>query len=162
MVGAVFLASLLQPLPVLAERQLDSGLLAQVIPSLVQYFHWKDRAATNISICTLGTDGVGDAIAKQNIPHITVHKHPDYNHLSDCHILYISDSEAGNMDEILWKIKSQQIISISSISGFAARGGIMQFITKDNKLSFRFNIKAAKAAKVVIASDFLSISELVE
>src|SRR6267154_357061 len=51
-----------------------------------------------------------------------------------CHILFISRSEAGRLDEILPRLKNRSVLTVSDIDRFAARGGIIRFINEKNRI----------------------------
>ena len=45
--------------------------------------------------------------------------------------------------------------------GFALRGGMIQFITEQNRIRFRINLKTARAAHLQISSRLLELAEVV-
>ena len=57
-------------------------------------------------------------------------------------------------------VKGRSILTVSEIEGFAKRGGIIRFITENNKIRFRINFEAAKAANLIISSKLLKMSEI--
>ena len=144
-------------------RNLDSQLTARIVSSLVQYLKWKERDyKNNVTICTLGLDGVGNAIQRLGLSNIKVINQPDLSALVGCHIVYISITEQENLSELLWKIKQYQIVSVSQMPGFVEAGGTIQIMTEVNKLSFKVNVTTAKNAKVVIDPDLMNDAGIVQ
>lgn len=152
----------LYPINAIPQPRLSSDLLANIVVALTKYLKWKEKDyKDNITICTLGSDGVGDAInriASSQGQNITVKNQPDISALSKCMIVYISITEEGNADEILWRTKSKQILSVSAIQGFKEMGGIVQIVQDYNKVYFRFNVKSARNSQIIIDSDLLNMS----
>jgi len=87
-----------------------------------------------------------------------------YRKLSDvkaCHILFIAQSESDHMRQILDDLRGRNILTVSDADGFAAQGGMIQFLTEKNKIRLRINADAAKAADVTISSKLLRSAEIV-
>ena len=78
-----------------------------------------------------------------------------------CHILFISQSEAGRLDQIFSSLKDRKILTVGDTEGFAQRGGIVRFLTEKNKIRLRINLDAAKAASLTISSKSLRAAEVV-
>ena len=78
--------------------------------------------------------------------------------LKGCNILFVSTSEAAHLDEIFRLVKGQPILTIGEMSGFAQRGGIINFIVEDNKVRFEINADAAKQADINISSRLLALA----
>lgn len=135
--------------------------IADIASSLVQYVKWKNRDYGKINFCTVGLDTVGDAVKKMSIDDFKVIKNPSNTDLPLCHVIYISESEAKNTDEMLWKIKDNDTITISLIKGFAKMGGVIELVIESDKLSFKINVTSAKKAHVIIKSDLLAMAEIV-
>jgi len=56
------------------------------------------------------------------------------------------------LEEIFARLKGRSILTVGDIDGFAKQGGMIRFITEKNKVRFRINLEAAKAAKLTISS----------
>lgn len=82
--------------------------------------------------------------------------------MRDCDILFISSSESAHVDEILHSVHGLPVLTIGEMPGFAARGGIINFILEDNKVRFEVNVDAAKQANINISSRLLSLAKIVQ
>ncbi|MGV3771346.1 MAG: YfiR family protein [Verrucomicrobiales bacterium] len=80
---------------------------------------------------------------------------------SECHILYLAPSEAANMDKLIKGVAGKPVLTVSDIETFARRGGMIRFITENNKIRFRINNAAAQKAGLTISSKLLRLAELV-
>jgi len=55
-------------------------------------------------------------------------------------------------------LKNSNIVTVGEADTFAKQGGMIQFITIENKLRFIINLKAAKAAGFDLDSRLLSLA----
>jgi len=81
--------------------------------------------------------------------------------LMNCHILFISSSEKGYIQEIIRSIKGLNILTIGDTKGFARQGVVINFYTEEQKVRFEINLDAAKRANLTISSRLLSLSKIV-
>jgi YfiR/HmsC-like len=92
---------------------------------------------------------------------LVVRRYPDLKSVGDCQILFISKSEQARMGALLQGLKGRSILTVGDIGGFAEAGGVIRFVTEDNKIHFRINLEAAKDAKLDISSQVLRLAEIV-
>lgn len=88
-----------------------------------------------------------------------------YRHVEDikaCQILFISQSETKRLEQILEELKGRSILMVGETEGFAKGGGMIQFVNEQNKIRFKINVEAAKAANLTISSKLLRAAEIVE
>ncbi len=81
--------------------------------------------------------------------------------IEDCHILFISRSEAPHFGEIVARLHDRSILTVGDAEGFNLRGGMIRFITESNKTRLRINAEAAKAAHLTLSSKLLRPAEIV-
>ena len=63
------------------------------------------------------------------------------------------------MKEILAALKGRNILTVSDIDDFTKDGGIIRFVTENNKIRFKINMEAAKTANLRLSSKLLSAAE---
>lgn len=80
------------------------------------------------------------------------------NNLSQCHMIYICESEKSDMNRILEHLGSQPVLTISDIQNFVATGGHINLVIRQNKIRFIINSIAAKKANLKISSRLLKLS----
>ena len=81
--------------------------------------------------------------------------------LEKCHILFINLSEEYELAEIIEKIKNLPVLTVSETEGFAQLGGIINFVMKQNNVSFEINVNAARQAGLKINSRVLQLAKII-
>jgi hypothetical protein len=76
----------------------------------------------------------------------------------DCRIVFISASEAGQWKEILAALGTLSILTVSDMSQFARRGGIIQFLLDGNRVRFDINLVATERAGLKLSSQLLKLA----
>lgn len=92
---------------------------------------------------------------------ITVERYRRLDDLRACHVLFVCRSEFGHLDQILARLKGQPVLTVGDVEGFAQRGGMIRFLNESNKVRFRINVEAAKAANLTISSKLLRPADIV-
>jgi hypothetical protein len=82
--------------------------------------------------------------------------------IKTCHILFISQSEAKQIAQILDGLKNRSILIVGETEGFTRLGGVIGFATERNKIRLRINLTAARAANLTLSSKLLRIAETEE
>lgn len=77
-------------------------------------------------------------------------------------ILYIGDIPQEEQAEVIATAYKNSLFSVSSQSGFAQRGGILQLYFLSQKIRFKINLDAAKKSNLKISASLLSIATLVK
>jgi hypothetical protein len=137
----------------------DSEIKASWIYTITEWLNWKTQIkGKEYNICTVGRDKVYMHLKrikrkanseKNNIQFNIVNKSPS-DDFSNCNILYISNSEQEYHINILQKANNNKgVIAISSIRGFARRGGAIEFVIK-KKARLIINIKTTNNAQVSV------------
>jgi hypothetical protein len=137
-----------------------------------QFVEWPPdafpEAHTPLVIGVLGEDPFGAYLDETvrgetvNNRSLVVHRYQRAEEIETCHVLFISQSEADRLEEILASLKGRHILIVSDIGGFAARGGMIRFVLAENKIRLRINLAAAKDANLTISSKLLRPAEIVE
>ena len=153
--------------PVAREYQVKAVFLF----NFAQFVEWPARAfpdaAAPLVIGVLGQDPFGSALdetvrgEKIGDRPLVVRHFPRVAEVDQCHILFISRSEAGTLDEILATLKSRSILTVADTEGFALRGVMIRFLTENNHIRLRINLDAAKAAGLTLSSKLLRPAEIV-
>jgi len=81
--------------------------------------------------------------------------------IEGAHLLFISTSEKGRVKEILKSLADAPVLTISEMEGFGQNGGIINFITVDNKIQFEINSEKAQQHKLKISSQLLKLARIV-
>ncbi|MGH7701000.1 MAG: YfiR family protein [Gemmatimonadales bacterium] len=78
-----------------------------------------------------------------------------------CHILFISQSEADRLDDIVAALRSRPILTVGDGETFARRGGVVRLVVERGRVRFHINLEAAAAARLTISSKLLRLAEIV-
>lgn len=81
--------------------------------------------------------------------------------ITECHMLFISPSEAGALEKILPSLKGRSLLTVSDADGFMRQGGMVRFVTENGKIRLKINVEAAKAGELTISSKILSPATIV-
>ncbi len=118
-----------------------------------------DRAPLVIGV--LGTDPFGaqldEAVRGEKIGErpLVVRRYRRVEEVTDCHILFLSGSEAGATEKILARLKDRSLLTVGDTDNFNRQGGMVRFVNENNKIRLKINVDAAKAAGLVISSKLL-------
>jgi hypothetical protein len=124
----------------------------------------KVAASDDFPICVLGQDPFGptfDAtIAGETIngKKVVVNRITKPQDALSCRILFISASEESQLKEILATIDKTSVLTVSDISQFTRRGGMIQFVTDANRVRFEVNVTTAERAGLTLSSQLLKVA----
>ncbi len=77
---------------------------------------------------------------------------------TNCHLLFISTSEQKRLPEIFPRIRGIPILTVGETERFIEAGGLINFVSENNKIRFQINDDAAKVARLKISSKLLSLA----
>lgn len=75
--------------------------------------------------------------------------------VKNCQLLFVGRTDASRAGDVVAALKGRKILTVGDSNGFADRGGMIQFVTEDNKVRLRINLEAARAASLTISSKLL-------
>jgi hypothetical protein len=78
-----------------------------------------------------------------------------------CHILFIGSSEAARLGQIIARLPSRDVLTVSDIDGSARAGVMICFLAENKKIRLRINLEVARTAHLVISSKLLRSAEIV-
>lgn len=81
--------------------------------------------------------------------------------LDDCQILFVSQSQAGQLDAVLSRLRDRPTLTVSDLGDFAGHGGAIEFVTVNNRVRLRINAQSATLARLTISSKLLQLADLV-
>lgn len=159
------------PLTGRAEPAMEYQVKAAFLLNFLPFVEWPaaafSDASTPICIGVLGDDPFGPALDKMiegEIIHnrkVVVKRFRQLDELKTCHLLFISKSERGRINQILGAVKDASTLTVSETDGFAKRGGIINFILEGNKIRFEINPSVARAKGLKISSQLLERGRII-
>jgi hypothetical protein len=136
-----------------------------------QFVEWPSQsfaeAGSPIVLCVLGNDPFGPALDQvvrgEQVKgrRLEVRRFRRIEEVTNCHILFVSRSERGRLEQVLHALQGRSVLTVSDIEDFARAGGVICFVQSDNKIRLRVNLEAAKAAGLTLSSKLLRPAQIV-
>ena len=136
-----------------------------------QFVQWPRQAFPEpdspLIIGVLGADPFGplldQIVSGQTVNHrrLVVRRFRDVEQVDGCHILFIARTSPADLRQILNALRGKSVLTVGDMAGFARQGGMIGFVTEDNRIRFRINLQAAKAAHLTLSSLLLRPAEIV-
>jgi hypothetical protein len=153
--------------PVTQEYQVKAVFLF----NFTQFVDWPREAfpsaAQPIVIGVLGDDPFGTYLdetvrgEKVNDRPLVVRHFARGDDVSACHVLFIGQSEASRLDQVITGLRGRSVLTVSDLPTFGRHGGMIRFVMENNRVKLRINAGAAKAAGLMLSSKLLRVSEIV-
>jgi hypothetical protein len=146
-------------------------LKAVFLFNFTQFVEWPPQAFADANsplvIGILGADPFGDYLDETvrgemvNGRPLMVKRFTSVEDARNCHVLFISRSEAARQAEILAKLKGKSILTVGENDGFVTAGGIIRFLTVANKIRLRIGLESAQQATLTLSSKLLRPADVV-
>lgn len=120
--------------------------------------------ASNFVICVLGQDPFGPAldatVAGETVAGkaVSVKRVAKPQDATNCRVLFISSYEQARLRQILNALGQTSVLTVSDMPDFASRGGMIQFVRRDNKVRFEVDAAAAERAHLSLSSELLKVA----
>jgi hypothetical protein len=162
----LFLASslgLLEAQEVSQEYQLKAAFLV----NFSRFITWPEQSLPSeqpeITFCIAGKNPFGTSLSavenkKINGRTIKILSSDSIQNLPECHLLFISRSEYGNLASLLSCIGKKPVVIVSDIPGFVDAGGSIEFIIKEDRLSFIINHSDLKQRGIQASASMLDLA----
>lgn len=151
-------------------ESLEYRVKAAFLLNFGKFVEWPNagRAAGRpFSFCVLGSDSFGHVL-ESTIAGKTIGDRPTEvrrlktaSEAKTCQVVFIAASERGRMQQILQALSDEPVLTVSEIPGFAERGGMINFVLKDNRVQFEINPERAVRARLRISSHLLRLASVV-
>jgi uncharacterized protein DUF4154 len=139
--------------------------------NFAQFVDWPPAAFADaqapLVIGVLGEDPFGnyldEAVRGEKVGQrpLVVHRYQRVDDIGACHVLFISRSEAGQLEGIVAHLKDRSTLTVSDTDGSANRGVMIRFLNENNRIRLRINLQAVKVAGLTISSKLLRPAEIV-
>ena len=125
---------------------------AAFLYNFIKFVDWPSESFKNdaapINLCVLGDDPFGEALdtirdKRVKGRRLVIKRVRRVEQIEGAHLLFISSSEKGRVKQILKSLTDVPVLTISEMEGFGQKGGIINFITVDNKIQFEINSEKA-------------------
>lgn len=79
----------------------------------------------------------------------------------DCQILFVSESETPRMPQIVAHFRGRPVLLVGDDANFTEAGGMIAFVTEENRVRLRVNSAAVQNSRLLISSKLLRLAEVV-
>jgi hypothetical protein len=169
---ACLLIVLISCAPALAQETLpEYQVKAAYLFNFLKFVEWPEEAFPDplapivIGIC--GEDLFGNSLPQVTIGKtvqgrdLVVHRYHTGEDLRGAHILFISPSEKKRLLQILSTLHGANVLTVADMEGFLEAGGMIQFVSENDRVHFAINVDAASKAKLKMSSKLLSLARVV-
>jgi hypothetical protein len=149
----------------------EYAVKAAFLYNFARFVEWPGQALGNggspLLVGVMGDDPFGNSI-DQVVAGKNVNGHPIAvnrlrwgQDLRQCHILFISSSEARRLPQILASLRGASVLTVADMERFDQQGGVVRFFIEDGKVRFEINVDAADRAGLRISSKLLALAKIV-
>lgn len=152
--------------PVFDEYRVKAAFLF----SFAKFVEWPPDAFASadepIGICVLGQNPFGPVLEETVRGKVVANRtfvvlqNPDAQHISKCHIVFVSASEGKHSHDFLEELKSKSVLTVSETDGVDANSGVIDLKLKDGRVRIEIDLVAMERARLRISSKLLSLAEI--
>ncbi|MGA8430568.1 MAG: YfiR family protein [Candidatus Sulfotelmatobacter sp.] len=147
----------------------ESEVKAAYLYNFGKFVRWQEnrRSADSLTICVLGKDPFGtvldSTVEGESIDgrKIMVKRLASLQESEPCSILFVGVSEEHHLVAILNVAQRQGMLTVSDIAHFAQRGGVIGFVTQQDKIRFEVNRGVAEQSHLTLSSELLKVASKV-
>jgi hypothetical protein len=133
--------------------------------NFTKFVDWPEAAGAKdpITICVLGENPfgsvLGDAVRGKTVNgREVVVQERSTSGAATCNIVFIASSEQARLDEVLGRLATRPVLTVSDAEAAAKRGAIIGLTTEKNRVRFEVNLNAAKTAGLKLSSHLLKVA----
>ena len=158
--------------PVLPQEALpEYQVKAAYLYNFLKFVEWPESAFPDplapIVIGISGDDPFGNSLPQVIIGKtvqgrdLVIHKYHSGEDMRGAHILFISPSERKRLPQILSSLRGSSVLTVADIEGFLEAGGMIQFLSENDRVRFAINVDASSRGKLKMSSKLLSLAKVV-
>ena len=153
-------------------RPTDYQVKATYLYNFGRFIEWPGKVAAaqggSFTVCVLGQDPFGPSLdatlAGETIGGKTVvaKRISSDEESGDCQILFLSLTDDSRLNKIIVDLDKKAVLTVSDMSQFVKRGGMIQFVLEGKKVRFEVNLTAAQHAGLTLSSELLKVATAVK
>lgn len=170
LLGLLAVLGLASALPA-AEASQEYQLKAAFLVNFAKFITWPEEAfppgRQEFVLCVAGEDPFGatlDTARSKTIANrsIRVELVDSIDKASGCHLLFVSRSEQGRLNQLKAGPGKDAVLTVSDIEGFVQAGGMIEFIARNDRLAFLISHTAMKRRALHASASLLDLAVGVE
>ena len=152
-------------------RPTDYQVKATYLYNFGRFVEWPGQVAAaqggSFTVCVLGQDPFGPSLdatlAGETIGGKTVvaKRISSAEESGDCQILFLSLTDDSRLNKIIADLDKKAVLTVSDMSQFVKRGGMIQFVLEGKKVRFEVNLMATQHAGLTLSSELLKVATAV-
>ena len=153
-------------------RPTDYQVKATYLYNFGRFIEWPGKVAAaqggSFTVCVLGQDPFGPSLdatlAGETIGGKTVvaKRISSAEESGDCQILFLSLTDDSRLHKIIADLDKKAVLTVSDMSQFVKRGGMIQFVLEGKKVRFEVNLTATQHAGLTLSSELLKVATAVK
>jgi len=153
-----------------AEPSREYAVKAAFIYNFAQFTQWPaDAFASPDSAFVIGVIGGDpfDGALEKAVAGKTIAGHPmvvkPVDNVADvgaCALVFVPASQEARVSEVLGAVGDKPILTVGETDNFPWAGGVIRFVTEDNKVRFEINSDAADKARLRISSKLMKLARI--
>lgn len=153
-------------------RPTDYQVKATYLYNFGRFIEWPEKLAAaqggSFTVCVLGQDPFGPSLdatlAGETIGGKTVvaKRISSAEESGDCQILFLSLTDDNRLNKIIADLDKKAVLTVSDMSQFVKRGGMIQFVLEGKKVRFEVNLTATQHAGLTLSSELLKVATAVK
>jgi hypothetical protein len=156
--------------PVGASRPDEYRVKAAILYNIARFVEWPSGAFAGegapVVVCVLGADPFG-GVLEDTLRGRTVAGRPvTIRHVPDvvvgCHVVFIAYSEQKRVADILDRLGSAHVLSISDVERFTDRGGSVGLTTEGDRVRFHINTSAVERARLIVSARVMALASSIQ
>ncbi|PXX18297.1 uncharacterized protein DUF4154 [Nitrosomonas ureae] len=149
-----------------AEQPTEYRMKVAFLYNFAAYTEWPDRHGQDLNLCIYGDNPFGEHLQhlqqkKINGHEIIIRHTKNINDLSNCQMIFITQSVIGNLDDIIMLSHERPILTVADTPGTASQGIMLNMAVKEGKITFEANIITAKNSGLRLSSQLLRFASKV-
>ena len=143
---------------------------AAILYNFAKFTRWPAEsfhsADSPLRLCVIGVDPFGEALKtiegkRVGTRNLRTRWITDTAAIGDCHVLFVSSSEADRLSEVLAAATAGPVLTVAEMPEFARAGGIIALKVVDDRTRFDVNSQAADRAGLTLSAKLLRLAETV-
>lgn len=119
-----------------------------------------------LNICVEGTSPIVSFLNEieldEDKKYLTILYDISNDSISGCNILYLSENEKTTLSKKLKTLSNSEVLTISSMDGFALSGGMIEFYLEKNKVKMKVNLSTLRESGIFINPKVLKLMSIVK
>ncbi len=145
----------------------EYSVKAVLLFRLPQFVYWpqSDKAPVSTALCVQGSHPFGNLLqqlTRNAATTVELRFLDSAAGYAGCDLLFISRSEAGQLDVLLQRAEGRRLVTVSDIPGFTRAGGMVELVVLGEKVGLALNRRVAQRKGFDFNAQLLSLAQRVE